>query len=322
MGPAYNILMKKKLAFILLSLVFTQAAGAEPLSLMRRWAVFPFDAENSLHSASEDAWWKCREKITEKKKYLVASKQFLIQKDVFQPRKTLSPDDVKLLANLLEADVLITGFTERREFTLNAYLAQNGGLFWSKKMGFHPSLKATDQLAVVSLRLTQELLASIPYQAFTVVDPLIGKAVYEENGRKFVTVDMGITDDIGVGTDFQWIDFQLPDEKGSEPLLKNSKFSVIGEGKVVKIKRGVVVAELKRAKSVEAITEKTLVRLPSEIEKTEKMYLGTEVGAERLAPELLPTIINPVAPESTGAHRQTLVFGSILSILGILALAF
>jgi len=93
----------------LTSLVSFQA-GAENLSLMRRWVVFPFDSDTPANkNSAENAWWKTRERLTLSKKYLVASRQFLIQKDVFQPRKNLNPDDVKLLAHLLDADVVVTG---------------------------------------------------------------------------------------------------------------------------------------------------------------------------------------------------------------------
>jgi hypothetical protein len=307
---------------MIIPLSWPTLAHAEKLDLMRRWVVFPFESEEILKTAAENAWWKSRERMTAKKKYLVASRQFLMQKDVLQPRREVKPDDVKLLANLLDANVLVTGYAEHRQFTMNAYLAQNGALFWTKKMSFHPSLKASDQLELVADKLTQELLAIVPYQAFTVIDPLIGKPVYEEVSKKYAVIDTGVTDDLGVGMNVQWVEVVMPDQVNpNHAILPDSKLVVIGEGKIAKVKRGVVIAELLRANSANGITEKTMVRIPQEAEK-QQTYLSNEASKERQSPEMLPTLINPVAPESNGAKKNTLVFGSIFSILGILALAF
>jgi hypothetical protein len=297
-------------------------ARAESLHLLRRWVVFPYASEPALKDAAENAWYKTRERIIADKKYLVATKQFLVQKDVLQPRKELSEDDVKLLANLLEADVLVTGFNEHREFTLNAYLAQNGKLLWTKKIGFHPSLKAVDQLELISDKLTTDLLNEIPYQAFTIIDPLVGKPVYEEGAKKFVMIDAGLTPDLTGGMDLHWVDVTFPDDaKG--PLMPQMKVTVIGEGKIRKVRRGVVTAELISATDEKAIQERTLVRIPKIAAKFAKSYTdsGANVGQERLAPEMAPTMLKPVAPQATGARRNTMIFGSILGVIGVVLMA-
>jgi hypothetical protein len=302
----------KNLIFVFLSLVtvfITSEAVAENLALMRRWVVFPYDSDSpALKNAAENAWWKTRERLTLSKKYLVASRQFLLQKDVFQPRKTLSPDDVKLLAHLLDADV---------------NLGQNGQLFWSKRLSFHPSLKATDQLELVSDKLTQDLLSQIPYQGFVVTDPLVGKTVFDEDSKKHVVVDTGTTDDVQEGMDIQWIQVLLPEAseiKEGVPLLSQVKIDVIADGKISKIKKGVFVAQIDRVKSIDLINERTLAVIPKLANKLGENYLGSEIAKEKTSPEVLPTIINPIAPESQGARRGTLVFGSLVSVLGLLLL--
>ncbi len=302
--------------------LFSLSVCGENLNLLRRWVVFPFDSEEGLKTSADNAWWKCRERITDKKKYLVASRQFLVQKDVFQPRRSLRPEDVKLLAHLLDADIIVTGFSEHRQFTLNVYLAQNGQLFWTKHMNFHPSLRAADQLELISDKLTQEFMNAIPYQAFTLLDPLIGKPVYTESEKKYAAIDTGLTEDVAVGTDVQWVQIQLPENSPGDPSLSTSKIEIVGEGRIVKYKRGVGTVEILRAKSMELISERALVRIPSIADKIAQSYVATTDPNERLAPEILPTIINPVSPESTSAKKNTMIFGSILSVLGILALAF
>jgi hypothetical protein len=321
---------KKSIFFLIAMAVFAavfvapNSAKAEDLMLMRRWVVFPFDADvPGLKNAAENAWWKSRERLTAEKKYLVASRQFLIQKDVFQPRKDLNPDDVKLLAHLLDADVIVTGYSEARGFQLNVYLGQNGELFWSKRISFHPSLKATDQLELISDNITQELLSQIPYQGFVVTDPLIGKTLYDEDSKKYAVVDMGTTDSVTEGMDVQWVKIYIPEKptlKEGDPILPQSKIQVVAEGKITKIKRGVFVAQVERAKSMDLIGEGTFVVIPKLASKLGESYLAHDIVKEKNAPELLPTMINPVAPESQGAKKQTLIFGSVISVIGLLLL--
>jgi len=178
-------------------------------------------------------------------------------------------------------------------------------------------------LELVADKITQDLLNQIPYQGFVVTDPLIGKTVYEEDSKKLVVIDSGTTDEIQEGMDVQWIQVLLPEApnlKEGEPLLRQAKIEVIADGKVTKIKRGVFTAQIDRVKAMDLMTERTFVVIPKLASKMGETYLGAEVAKEKNAPEVLPTIINPVAPESQGARRGTLVFGSVLSVLGLLLL--
>jgi len=315
--------MKQRLLAILIMVVLLPLSSeAASLGLLRKWVVFPFDTEQGLKSSAERAWWKCRELLTEKKKYLVASRQFLTEKDVLQPRKTLNSADIKLLGNLLEADVLVTGFMERKQFVLSAYLVSTGSTLWTKHMAFHPSLKPEDQLEFTSERLTREMIAHIPYQAFTILDPLINKIVYEEGGKQFALIDVGTTDNLSPGAEIQWVEIKVPDEiKSNSNIFSETNDIVIAEGRVTQVKRGVAVVEVLKSKDKNSIQEKGLVRIPEEAERLAKTFLPDDVSTERLAPELVPDNIAPVVVKSKGEHRAGVFVGSLLSILGIIALA-
>jgi hypothetical protein len=308
------------------SLFFNQQLRAENLNLMRRWVVFPFDSEASLKNAAERAWWKSREILTSKKKYLVASRQFLQEKDVMQPRRNLRIDDVKLLGKLLDADVLVTGFSEKRQFTLNIYLVQTGQLFWSKHIKFHPSLKADDQLELISDRLINEAMAHIPYQAFTVIDPLINKSVYEDSGKFYAVVDVGNTEDLAEGDDIQWINVSIPAEAATtSDLISTARDTVVAEGKIVKVKKGVVIAEVLKAKDkddpINVIYEKSLVRISKESALLAKELKNTHLFDENLAPELVPDSIPLTVVETKVRRKAPTIIGSILGFLAIIAFA-
>ena len=172
--------------------------------------------------------------------------------------------------------------------------------------------------------MSQDLLDQIPYQAFTVTDPLIGKPVYEETNKKYAVVDVGNTENLSVGSEIQWVDVVLPENAGPGPLIEQTKIAVIAEGKIVTVRRGVVVAEVQKATADDKIIEKSLVRIPSEVKKMEvAMGLTDDLAPlphQHLAPEMIPTVVSPVTPDSAGARKKTLLFGSIFSILGIIAL--
>ena len=86
---------------------------------IHRMVVFPFkvesaEADHDLPKLAEDTWWKTREKLTESKRFLVASRNFMQAKDVFQPRGELKPADALILGRLLDANALVTVFLEQR----------------------------------------------------------------------------------------------------------------------------------------------------------------------------------------------------------------
>lgn len=301
------------------------AANSESLNLLRRWVVFPFAADSDLRSVADSAWWKTREVLTQNKKFLVASRQFLIQKDVYQPRKNLDPNDVMVLARLLDADVLVTGFNEAKKFQVNVYLAQNGMLFWSKIATFQPAVAPVEQFENLALKVFQELSSVIPYQGFTIIDPLIAKPVFEDGTKKLAIIDVGNTDGLSTQTDVQWVDVKIPSHPEKDtPILGQSKMAVIAEGRITKIRRGTVVAEIIRATNMDDIKEKVFVRIPKIAEKVTEPFLSQTNKEKKdfILPELSTTQIPAVSGDDGGQRKNTTIFGGLLSFLGILALTF
>ncbi len=96
--------------------------------LMRRLVVFPIQADTAVSKEAESTWWDIREKLTESRRFLVASKNFMQAKDVFQPRAELQPADVLILGRLLDAHALITTFLVDKKLSMRVYETQNGML--------------------------------------------------------------------------------------------------------------------------------------------------------------------------------------------------
>lgn len=310
------------LFWVIAAAISFEVSASEKLNLPRRWVVFPFAVENELRASADNAWWKSREVLTVNKRFLVASRQFLLQKDVYQPRKTLKSEDISVLGKLLEADMIVTGVGDSRRFQLYVYLVQSGGLFWTKVTSFQPGADPASQLEVLVPRMMQELVRNLPFHGFTITDPLIGKVVFEDGPAKLAIVDVGNSDNLSTQTDLQWVEVILPDKPNPDtPLLFQAKLAVVGEGRVSKVRRGVVVAEILRAGKIEDLTEKTMVRIPKLADGDPDPFL-TKTDQEKKQIELMPTQINPVTSGSETNRRTATFFGSLITFLGILVLAF
>lgn len=290
-------------------------SAAIPLTPLTRWAVFPFSiADDKLKESGDKAWWNLREQITSKKRFMVASKQFLIQREVFQPRKELSRDDVQYLAQHLEADVLVTGYSEYRDFKLNIYLAQTGDLIWTKKLTFHPSLRASDQILRVSERLVAEALRAIPYHGVSVE--------IEEQPQlpHTVAIDVGLNDNLNVGDEINLFYLSLPqrnkDDDESVPLSFEKIVSqYVTTGKVSSVKKKFAIVQLPPKESIREPFFASVLKELNEASYQDKLAMEMSVGQN--GDPSGESLQNP--PEKS---RSTLVFGSVFSFLGFLLLIF
>lgn len=302
---------------IILSLLIGYAQASE-LPLLRRWAVMPFETEAELKSSGSNAWWRVREMLTARKKFLVASRQLLEQKDAYQPRRELKADDAKLLSQVLEADVIVVGYNKNRNFTLQAYLGSTGTLLWSKSISFHPSLKASDQLELIAERLTRELIFSIPYDGFTINDPLIGKTVYENEGKLLAIVDFGKEEVVDSGAEIQWVQVQLGDK--TDGALQDSKLMLVAEGQILSIRQGVATVQILRKDPNREIKETSLVRLKERKALSIEPNPNNDEPLRSVAPELLPSQIAPL-PDTTNQKKAPVFFaGSGLGLIGLILL--
>src|SRR4051812_42407301 len=77
-------------------------------TLLRRIAVFPIADANV--STGEEAWWQMRELLTKDQRFFVASRRFMVNRGVFQPRKLLKPADAIILSKILDAQALVVTF--------------------------------------------------------------------------------------------------------------------------------------------------------------------------------------------------------------------
>lgn len=284
--------------------------------LIRRLVVFPMKVPGDFESFADEAWWQARDELTRSRRFLVASRQFLIKSDVFQPRADLSPADAIILGKLLDSHALMTfqlQGQQGRELTLSVFDGGNGTILYRKTIGLHPSLTVGDQLGSLSRRLVNDFIATIPYQGYTVVDALLGKAVYNEGGAKHTRIALSATNEVRVGDAVQWIRVS---PAGAAPLFQGgATVQAIAEGKVIKIEDGIATAEILRVSDLKDIKEYALVRLPREAERLRSSFAITETPLTTLGPELIAPEAAPM--KAIVQERKPLV--ATLSWVGSMA---
>ncbi len=288
-------------------------------SLVRRITVFPVKAPKEFSTVAEEAWWGVREALTENQRFLVASRNFLIQRDVFQSRAELKPADAVILGKLLDANSIVTVFLVDRTLSMRVYESEYGRLLWSQDFNLHPSLPVSEQLAPAAKKLIYDFIASIPYQGFVTLDPLKRTSLYNEGTRVLVKVNIGLNAKVESGDAVQFLRIY---HDSVRPLFSpETSLEIFGEGQVISVDRETAVVEVLRISKSNPVNEFTLVRLPKELQRLKEAYAiapfkGT-IGTEYLSPEIT-TVQQDVA------ERKPLVtaLSFILNIATFLLLAF
>lgn len=289
--------------------------------LLRRLVVFPMktDAAGDAKVADE-AWWQARDELSRSRRFLVASQQFLLKSDALQPRGALSPADAIILGKLLDAHALVTLEIENRHMKAAVYDGENGFLIWRKSVQLHPSLTVGDQLPSLARKLMADFVATIPYQGFTIEDPLIGKPVYEEGDVRLSRVELGIMSGAQIGDLVQWIRIQ---STTAAPLFQGgAKVTVFAEGKIVRLEQGVAIVEVLRASAISGIKEYSLVRVPREAERLLSEDTISEIPRSTLTAELVAPESSPMKELAKERRPLMTTLSFISSMAAFLLLAF
>ena len=283
----------QSLFFTCLALFVSIAANAQvEHNLVRRITVFPVKAGQEFTSVAEESWWQIREALTDNQRFLVASRNFLIQRDVFQPRSELKPADVVILAKLLDTNAIVTTFLEDRTLSMRVYEGEYGRILWSHDYQLQASLPISEQLVDASKKMIYDFIASIPYEGFVKIDPMSKSAILKQGTKSFVKVFAGKGTNVVVGDSAQFIRLYHDSIKplfgpdtAPEIFAEGIVASTIEDGFFIEITRMVPGAQIK---------EMTLVRFPTEMKRLRDTYLinrdaKARIDTEFYAPEMTPT---------------------------------
>jgi hypothetical protein len=308
------------IASVLLSVTSVYASGvAHENDVLRRLVVFPIKYDQQERpSELEDAWWKIREELASGQRFLLASKQFLQQKDVFQPRGALSPADAIILGKLLDAQAIVITFIENRTIRMIAYEGDGGSTLWDHSLSLHPSLPIKSQVVETSRRLIQDFIASFPYQGFVMPDELTGSAVTESNGQHFVKVETGRGLQLAPGDPVQFVRLQ---RQSLKPLFEEGgQVQLFGEGTVLKSDREQTTVQLTRVSKGELVTAYTLVKFPKEYQRIRSEF--ALVSRDALNPSVITQDLQKVRSSGEDGKPTATAIAFITSITAFVLLAF
>lgn len=289
--------------------------------LLRRLAVFPI--ANTQVGNGEEAWWQVRELLTKDQRFLVASRRFMINRGVFQPRESLKPADAIILGKILDAQALVTLFVIERRLFMNVYDGENGYVLWQGEMEFHPALPINEQIVKASQKLMNDFIMDLPYQGYQVIDTLREKAVFEEQGERRAWVALGDTKRVEVGDPVQWI--EVSGDPSRVFFKDGSQTQVIAEGKVVEVKSDRVLVKIDRLRAIEDLVENSLIRFPKEVRLLKDIYMrqdkSSDLSSEYLSTEMKSNMIS--SEEIDKRHSATTTSLSfIVSLAAMILLAF
>lgn len=308
------------LAYVLLLLAFPATAQVTQHELVRRLSVFPLKVPADFQAKAEEIWWDLRDTLTKDKRFLVATKNYMMQQNVFQAREALEPNGAIILGQVLDGDAVVTTWLDNRTLHMAVYEAKYGRPLWKQEVPLQPSLPIMDQLSPATLKLARDFVASIPYQGFVVLDPLKTGVIFREGRRMLFKADIGLGAEVEPGDTIEIV--RVASDHIKPLFTHGAQVEVIGEGRIVSLDRETVVAELVRVSRANDIKEKALVRLPKEMKRLKQLYalsdsLKGRINAEYLSPDLSPA-------QQAQAENKPLVssLAFIVNLAAFLFLAF
>lgn len=284
---------------------------------VRKIVVFPFDTPARNAAEGEKAWWKVREELTANKRFLIASKQLMLRKDVFLPKRDIDRPSAILLGKHLDAEALVTASLRDRELRMTVYSALTGTVLWTQNLSLPTAQPIAELLENASLKLIRDFVAQIPYQGYQILDPLIGKPIFDEGSVKKAKVEVAADARVEPGDLVQWITI-----RDSAPVYQNiNNLLIVAEGNVVALDRGIITVEIRRLKDPKLLIEKALVRIPKESTRLQES-MALKTNSTGLSPEIILAEMRAAQPDIQ-EHKGTATTGMTLgSLLALILLAF
>lgn len=265
--------------FVFLVFASRQSQAQVLQEKIKNISVFPIHVSKELATAAENSWWNLREKITESKRFFVASKNFMQAKDVFQARGELQPADVLILGRLLDADALISTYVVDRQLNMRVYETKRGLTLWAGEIEMHPAIQVSKQLNDSVNKLLYDFLSSIPYHGYVVTDSLIGHPSYSEGEKLLFKSDIGLGTQISIGDTVQLVRVVI--DKIRPIFQDGSSLEVYVEGKVIAVDRQIITVQVIHKQENAEIKNDALVRVPDELRRIKEMFGLNEPAADK-----------------------------------------
>lgn len=300
---------------ILIILISSLFAANEPnyynIPFLRRVAVFPVADISS--SASDELWWRVREVYTDRQRFVVASRRFMINRGVFTPQKNLSSADSIILGKILDTQILVTFFMEKNTLQMRVYLGESGSLLWESQEDTNPVIPIGEQIVSMGMRLTHEFIANLPFQGCQIPFDASDKNYDDRGSDRLTRIYLGTNHTVQKDDEVEWIAIKA---QGPKALFSQvAAIEVNARGRVTRVFADSVEVKVDMLKNLNYLVENAMVRIPNESNR-QKMRLpkrsrGTELGYEYL-------VTNLQTPEQL--NKEHGVQSTFLTVLGQVAL--
>lgn len=310
----------KFFTFVIVSLILKSTIGLADVQLLniRKMAVFPIANINT--SNSEEAWWQIRESLTRDQRFFVASRRFMVNRGVFQPRTQLKTSDVIILGKILESECIYISYIKERNLHAIAYDSENGFKLWEGEYNFHSVIPVNDQVVAASQKLAEQFLSTFPYQSFQVVSE-DSKNIQTENDNNYAFVFSPANSDVKVGDEVQWISVEADP---SFPLFTQGlKVNILAKGSVVEVKDRQAKVQIEALKSPQDFKDSAIIRIPRLESLWKEQFQDSDEKSAKLSYEYLASELSPNKSIKPNTHNPTSTALSwLFSMAGFILLAF
>ena len=184
-----SIFLKIILVFSIgLSLANANEAESSEHKYLNRLVVFPIETSKEFRGLADKLWWDVRSQLTKNLKFMVASKEFLVRKEVFKARKRISSVDALILGRLLDAHGIVTYYLNQRVLNMSVRDGRSGQVLWEKKLQLLASVPIKNQLGKALKNLTGQFISDMPYQGHLLSDDIKSSPVFKDGTQMYARV--------------------------------------------------------------------------------------------------------------------------------------
>ena len=242
----------------------------------------------------------------------------MVQRDVFQPRRTLKPADAIILGRILDAHAVVVTYLEEGELKMHVYDAREGYTLWKESLLTNRSEPIDAQIERLSKSLVGGFLADVPYQSFQISWPNQNEVLRKEDGRIYARLEIrrGLT--LEPNTVIEWI--RIPANLQKPVFRSYDRIVVFGRGRVVRLDRGAAIVEILELGNESDFELESLVRIPDEASR-----LQVEFGLKKekyLSPDLYQVELRKGAKKAEGTGPLAAALSYVASIALFILIAF
>ena len=263
-----------------LSLANANEAESSEHKYLNRLVVFPIETSKEFRGLADKLWWDVRSQLTKNLKFMVASKEFLVRKEVFKARKRISSVDALILGRLLDAHGIVTYYLNQRVLNMSVRDGRSGQVLWEKKLQLLASVPIKNQLGKALKNLTGQFISDMPYQGHLLSDDIKSSPVFKDGTQMYARVKISQQEKLKVGESIEF--FRLLPNSLKPLFMGNFDEIRLARGTIVDAKGEDRLVEIKSIVSGVKLREGDLLRISSIFKNKKSQIIGHEKSIQTI----------------------------------------